>query len=265
MINYPLIDPVLLNLGFIEIRWYGVMYLISSLVIWYVLSKKNKQIKIFKEDQLENLMFYGLLGVVVGGRLGYIFFYNFAVFIDDPLILFKIWLGGMSFHGGLIGVIVSIYFFANSNKIAPFKIYDEIALLVPISLGLGRIGNFINGELWGKITSNKLLGVYAPDNFGVWQLRHPSQLYEAFFEGLVLFIILWLIAKSKPPQKALAGFFLLFYGIFRFFVEFVRLPDAHIGYLYSDWFTLGQLLTLPMMILGLFLILIAYKKNATIS
>ena len=260
---YPNIDPIIFDLGFLQVRWYGVMYLLSFIMIWYLASIKNKKIFLFNKEQLENLIFYGVLGTVIGGKVGYVLFYDFSGFINNPFILFKIWQGGMSFHGGFIGVITALYFFAKSNKLDIFRVYDFIAIFAPIGLGLGRLGNFINSELWGKVTDSPL-GMYAPNSQGIWAVRHPSQLYEFFLEGVLLFVILWLVSLKNPPKKVLSALFLLLYGIFRFFIEFVRLPDAHIGYLYSDWLTLGQILSLPMIIFSIF-IFYSIRKNEAIS
>jgi len=257
MLNYPEIDPVALALGPLKIHWYGLMYLIGFASAWYLGRIKAKKIG-WDPEQIDDLIFYGAMGVVLGGRFGYVLFYNFPVFAENPLILFKIWQGGMSFHGGLLGVVVALFLFAKKYKHDFFETVDFVAPLVPIGLGAGRIGNFINGELWGKPTDS-VFGMLVP---GLGNMpRHPSQLYEAVLEGLVLFVVLWLYSAKPKPTLAVSGLFLMGYGAFRFVVEFVRLPDAHIGYLAFGWLTMGQILTVPMLLLGAFLMMKAYQKG----
>lgn len=260
---YPNINPVFLDLGFFQIHWYGVMYLISFISVWFLMNYKIKNNKSWDKKQVEDLMFFGMLGVIIGGRLGYMFFYNFPIFLNNPLTLLKIWQGGMSFHGGFLGVLLAIYLFAKKNNKTFFEITDFIAPFVPIGLGLGRIGNFINAELWGKIT-NSPLGMYAPDSHlpnAVWAVRYPSQLYEALLEGLVLFLILWFFSTKPKPKMAISALFLIAYGFFRFIVEFVRVPDVQLGYLAFDWLTMGQVLSFPMILLGIVLLFMAYKSK----
>jgi len=196
------------------------------------------------------------LGVILGGRVGSVLFYNFSDFISDPLMLFRIWEGGMSFHGGFLGVLLAMWLYGRHIGVGFWTLTDFIAPLVTVGLGAGRIGNFINGELWGKVTDVPWAVVVNGTP------RHASQLYEALFEGLVLFLILWIYAAKERPRMAVSGLFLIFYGVFRFGVEFVRLPDAHIGYMAWGWLTRGQLLTIPMIIWGLALIYLAYRKQA---
>ncbi len=249
MLNYPQIDPVALSLGSLNIHWYGLMYLVGFLGAW-LLGRYRAKRNGWSNDQIDDLIFYAAMGVVLGGRIGYVLFYNFPVFIDNPIILIKIWQGGMSFHGGLLGVLIAMYLFGKKYKHSFFEVTDFIAPLVPIGLGAGRVGNFINGELWGKPTDS-VFGMLVPD---LGELpRHPSQLYEAASEGVLLFLILWFYSSKPKATMAVSGLFLIGYGVFRFSVEFVRLPDAHLGYLAFGWLTMGQVLTVPMLLLGVFL------------
>ncbi len=224
------------------------------------------------------MVFYIVLGVVAGGRLGYILFYGFSGFIADPLSLLRVWEGGMSFHGGLIGVLIAVWFLVRKHGRSFFEMTDFIAPLVTIGLGAGRLGNFINGELWGGPTNlpwgMRVPCINAPElcnrlgmpEGSIYSLPvHPNQLYESVLEGLVLFLILWLFSAKPRPRMAVSGLFLLCYGIFRFGVEFVRLPDAHIGYLAFGWLTMGQLLTFPMICFGVVFLVLAYRKKASLG
>ncbi|MES9874652.1 MAG: prolipoprotein diacylglyceryl transferase [Candidatus Sedimenticola sp. 6PFRAG7] len=278
MLTYPDIDPVAIAVGPVSIHWYGLMYLVGFFGGWWLgRIRAARPGSSWTEQQVDDLLFYIVLGVVLGGRLGYVLFYGFSDLLNDPLSLLRIWEGGMSFHGGLLGVMLAMWLFGRRYDKGFFQSTDFIAPLVPIGLGTGRIGNFINGELWGgpgsvpwamqvscarfqELCSTKLQlphgTVYTPP-------LHPSPLYEAMLEGLVLFLILWLYSSRPRPTMAVSGLFLIFYGIFRFSVEFVRMPDAHIGYLAFEWLTMGQLLTLPMLIGGLLLMGLAYQKRKT--
>lgn len=261
MLTYPNIDPVLLQIGGVKIHWYGVMYLLGFACAWWLgIIQTKRQWAAFKTtEQVSDLIFYAAIGVVVGGRLGYVVFYNLPVYLAHPLDIFKIWQGGMSFHGGLIGVLIAMYLYGKHQGKTFFQTTDFIAPLVPLGLFFGRLGNFINGELWGAPT-NWITGMIVPhlkDNVP----HHPSQLYEAFLEGLVLFVILWIFASKPRPTMAISGLFLVGYGFFRFLVEFVRLPDAHIGYLMGEWLTMGHVLTLPMLIAGSWMLWQAYRNT----
>lgn len=263
MIAYPDIDPVAVDMGFVKIHWYGISYVVGILVSWLLLRYRGRQAQWgVSDEQVADLVFYAMLGIILGGRLGSVIFYNLPYYLQHPIEIFYIQQGGMSFHGGLIGVILAVWVFAGKINKPLFGLIDYIAPVVPIGLGCGRIGNFINGELWGA-PSNLPWAMIFPDPASGGIARHPSQLYEAFLEGLVLFIILWCFSIKPRPLKAISGLFLLGYGIFRFAVEFVRTPDAHIGYLAFDWLTMGQLLSLPMVIIGVVLLVMAYrvKKN----
>jgi len=246
------INPIFVSLGGFHIYWYGIMYVIAFLLAWYVgnLYIKNNIIEISR-DNFSDLMFYSFLGVLFGGRIGYSIFYNFSYTIENPITIFYLWNGGMSFHGGFIGVIISIIYFCKKNKIPFFEISDFIVRLVPIGLFTGRIGNFINGELWGKPT-DLIWGVIFPkiDNLS----RHPTQIYEAILEGIVLFMILNFMLSRNIKTSIATSYFLIFYSLFRFIIEFFRIPDAHIGYVMFSWVTMGQILCIPMFLLGLYIL-----------
>ena len=251
------INPIMFELFSIKLYWYGFMYALSFIIIDYLIvtASKNKKI-ILSKDQAEKFTIVILIFAILGGRIGYILFYDFNYYSSNIIKVFYLWEGGMSFHGGLIGVAVGAFYLANQNALKFFEIADIVCLYAPIGLFFGRVGNFINSELYGIKTSGSW-GVVFPviDSYP----RHPSMLYEALLEGVILFIILFIINQKKVFSGIISGYFLLFYGIFRFFVEFVRLPDAHIGYIYYDWVTMGQLLTIPMLVIGLILI---YRKPA---
>ncbi|SFK03187.1 prolipoprotein diacylglyceryl transferase [Methylophaga sulfidovorans] len=256
--TYPQIDPIALSIGPLHIHWYGLMYLFGFLFVWLLgLYRVNRTD--WTRQQLEDLLFYGAVGVIIGGRLGYAIFYDLQTNLENPLNLFKIWQGGMSFHGGLLGVLTAFWWFGRKTGKSFFEISDFIAPMVPIGLMFGRIGNFINGELWGKVSDVPWAMVFP----GAGPLpRHPSQLYEAALEGVLLFIILWWFSSKPRPKAAVSGLFLLGYGVFRFIIEFVRIPDAQYGYLAFDWLTMGQILCLPMIVFGAVLMVISYKVDA---
>jgi phosphatidylglycerol:prolipoprotein diacylglycerol transferase len=257
MFVYPEIDPILFEIGFIKIRWYGLMYVIGFVMAWWLARRRCQRVDSpVKPSEVDDLIFYAMLGVIVGGRVGYCLVYGWEYFIKDPLYLFKITDGGMSFHGGLAGVIIAMWWYGRKLGQSIWHILDFVAPLVPIGLGAGRIGNFINAELWGAETSVRWGVLYD----GV--VRHPSQLYEAALEGLLLFIILWWYSAKPRPYMAVSALFLLCYGVFRFFVEFYRVPDADLGYLLFDWVTMGQILSAPMIIAGAIMLGMAYSMHA---
>lgn len=265
------IDPVAVGLGPLQVHWYGIMYLLGFAACWWLGNRRIRAGRLpgVNEQAFGDLLFYGMLGVVLGGRIGYVLFYSFGELLDDPLMLLRIWEGGMSFHGGLIGVMGAAMWWAHKHRLNFFDVMDFIAPLVAPGLGFGRLGNYIGGELWGKFTDAGwgVLFPAAPE-FAGWSneqlqaqfasgaldrfARHPSQLYQAALEGLVLFLAVWWFSSRPRPRYAVSGLFALLYGIFRFAVEFVRVPDAQIGYLAFGWLTMGQLLSLPLIALGLF-------------
>ena len=255
--NYIVIDPVLFDLGIIKIHWYGVMYLLAFTSVYLLANLRLKNNTAWTRKQIEDLIFYGALGAVLGGRLGYLIFYNLPSFATNPLSFFDFQGGGMSFHGGFLGVLIAALIFNRKTKKTFFETMDFVAPLVPLGLTFGRIGNYINGELWGKVTTS-VFGVYGPDQSGEWANRYPTQLYEGFLEGIVLFTVLWLYSKKPRPIMATSAIFLTLYGLFRFIIEFVRAPDIHLGYLAFGWLTMGQLLSLPMIVIGIYLF---YKAN----
>lgn len=257
MIEYPNINPVAIEIGSISIYWYGVMYLVSFIIAWFLAKTRAKRLNyLWSNEAISDFIFYCAIGVFLGGRLGYVLFYSPLEFIHNPITVFKIWHGGMSFHGGLTGVIISMLLFARKTNTPFLKILDFTAPLAPIGLTLGRIGNFINAELWGKTTSMPW-GILFP-NAGPLP-RHPSQLYEAFSEGVILFLMLWIYSSKPKPIGTTSGVFLLGYGLIRFSCEFFREPDPQIGFIAFKWLTMGQILSIPMIIIGI-VMLWFYKK-----
>ena len=255
--KYIVIDPVIFDLGIVKVYWYGVMYLLAFTSVYLLANIRVKTNTDWTRKQVEDLIFYGALGAVLGGRLGYLIFYNLPSFAANPLIFFDFQGGGMSFHGGFIGVLVAALLFNRKAQKTFFETMDFVAPLVPLGLAFGRIGNYINAELWGKITTSAL-GVYGPDQSGEWAIRYPSQLYEGLLEGVVLFAVLWIYTKKPRPIVTTSAIFLSLYGLFRFIIEFVRVPDIQLGYLAFGWLTMGQLLSLPMIVIGAYLF---YKAN----
>ncbi len=258
MLASPIIDPVIFSLGPVAVRWYGLMYVLGFLATWWLARRRcTRADSPVTPAQVDDLIFYGMLGVILGGRLGYTFVYGWDEIAADPLYVFKIWKGGMSFHGGLVGVMIAMAFYGRSIGRTMLQITDFVAPFAPIGLGLGRIGNFINGELWGRETD-------VPWAFNVnGRALHATQLYEALLEGLLLFIFLYAYSSKPRPYRAVSALFLLLYGVFRFWVEFYRVPDAHMGeqgYLAWGWFTTGQALSLPMIIAGAVLLALAYRR-----
>ncbi len=256
---FPNIDPVIVHLGPLAVRWYGVMYLIGFMFAMWLANRRADQSKgIWTRDQVSDLLFAGFLGVVIGGRVGYVLFYNFDLFVANPLYLFEVWTGGMSFHGGLLGVITAMLWYGHKHNRTFFSIADFIAPLVPFGLGAGRLGNFINGELWGRPTDVPWAMIF-PSGGPI--PRHPSQIYEFLLEGVLLFIILNVFIRKSRPAGAVSGLFLLCYGCFRFFVEFFRQPDPQLG-LFDGMISMGQILSFPMILIGLGILIWAYKSGS---
>ena len=255
-------NPSLVELGPIKIQYYAVTWLLSAVLIYLFLrsNKIIKEIGLDHEEVNDMVFLYGLFfGAMCGGRIGYMFFYGSDQLINDPFSLFYIWEGGLSFHGGLLGVIISLIIFCRRKNIEFLRLMDGVALSMPIGLGLVRIGNFLNGELFGKATNAEWGFIFPTDPFGI--LRHPSQLYESLGEGLLLFLILLLISQKTNIKGIVSSSFLIFYGSIRFIIEFFRQPDSHIGYVAFDFISMGQLLCVPMIVIG-FIILFYSRKNA---
>ncbi|NVJ59034.1 MAG: prolipoprotein diacylglyceryl transferase [Gammaproteobacteria bacterium] len=260
--EFPQIDPVIFQIyGPIALRWYALAYLIGIAAAWWLgVNRAKKPGSIWTPDEISDFIFYGFLGVVIGGRVGYVLFYHFDLFIANPLYLFKVYEGGMSFHGGMLGVIAAFVLFAKKTKKPFWSLADFIAPLAPIGLGVGRVGNFINAELYGRPTdleSTPWAMIFPTDPEKLY--RHPSQLYEFVLEGVVLFILLYWYSAKPRPRMATSGLFLMGYGGFRFMVEYFREPDEHLKHM-AEWLTMGQVLSAPMIVLGLVLVVLAYRK-----
>lgn len=277
------INPIAFSLGPVQVHWYGIMYLLGFGIAWWLGQRRRAAGRLpVTRDQLSDLFFYLMLGVILGGRIGYMLFYDTSELIHHPLSLLRIWEGGMSFHGGLLGVLIAGLIWTRRYAINYFDAIDFIAPLVPIGLALGRLGNFINGELWGRLTDAPWGMIFpgALESLGkthdelramaaAGQLdaaaRHPSQLYEFLLEGIVLFAVLWLYSSKPRPRYAVSGLFALLYGVFRFAVEFVRVPDAQLGYLAFGWVTMGQVLSLPLIAIGLFLLWKSTREKSRVE
>lgn len=251
MLTHPQFDPVALQLGPISIHWYGLMYLIAFLSVLLLGKYRAKQHPEagWKSSEMDDILFYGALGVIIGGRLGYVLFYQPGYYLSHPLEIAYVWQGGMSFHGGFLGVLVAMMLYAKNTGKRWLAIMDFVAPLVPLGLGAGRLGNFINGELWGRATDVPWGMVFPQiDNLA----RHPSQLYQFALEGIVLFTLLWLYSSKPRPVGAVSGLFLIGYGSFRFLVEFTREPDSFLGLLALN-LSMGQWLSLPMIVVGIWM------------
>lgn len=260
MWQYPEFDPVALSLGPISIHWYALSYLVGIGCVWWCLNARAKALPEryqWNEEQVSDLVFYAVFGIILGGRVGYMLFYGWDQILDNPLVIFKVWQGGMSFHGGLLGVLVAMAVYARLHGRTFFQVTDYIAPLVPIALGSGRIGNFINGELPGRVTDAPWAAIYPGDVVG----RHPSSLYQALAEGLILFTIIWVFNRKEKPEMVISGLFLLSYGSLRFITEFFREPDHHMGFVAFGWASQGQMLSIPMIAVGLAFIIYAYRNK----
>jgi phosphatidylglycerol:prolipoprotein diacylglycerol transferase len=258
MLVHPQFDPIALQLGPIAIRWYGLMYLIAFALVWLLgrwrIAKGNA---LLTTRDLDDLLFYGILGVVLGGRLGYVLFYKPGYYLSHPVEMLYVWQGGMAFHGGLIGVLLVLWLFARSRGLKFLEVGDFIAPLIPLGLAAGRMGNFINGELWGRATTLPW-GMVFPQA-GDTVVRHPSQLYQFTGEGVLLFLIVWIFSAKPRPVGQVSGVFLIGYGVFRFLAEFAREPDAFLGFL-AGGLTMGQLLSLPMIVIGIVMFMMSRGK-----
>ncbi|GAB3626319.1 prolipoprotein diacylglyceryl transferase [Pandoraea terrae] len=290
MLIHPQFDPVAIHLGPLAIRWYGLMYLVAFLLFLTVGRLRVRQPHIaaqgWRAQDLDDMLFYGVLGVILGGRLGYVIFYKLSYYLANPLDIFKVWEGGMSFHGGFLGVLVAMWLFTRKRGQPLLSGTDMIAPLIPLGLAAGRLGNFINGELWGRVTRAdapwSMLFPQAAQEDAIWAAshpqrladmglqavwtqyqgltRHPSQLYEVALEGIALFLVMWIFARRARPVGAVSGMFLIGYGAFRFLVEFTREPDSFLGLL-SLGLSMGQWLSLPMVIVGVWMLWWSYRRK----
>ncbi len=276
------IDPIAFSAGPLKVHWYGIMYMLGFAVAWVLGRRRVRAGRLpgVDEQAYSDLLFYSMLGVILGGRLGYVLFYDLQNYLQNPLLIFKIWQGGMSFHGGLLGVVAACFWWSRRHRLHLFDTVDFMAPLVPAGLGLGRLGNFINGELWGKYTEAGWGVIFPYAETGMSQMeptalraqyasgaldalaRHPTQLYQMVLEGVVLFAVVWWFSRKPRGRYAVSGMFALCYGLCRFLVEFVRLPDEQLGYIAFDWLTMGQVLSLPLVVLGI--VLLAMSRKAPV-
>jgi len=267
-LTFPNIDPVLFQIGPVAIRWYSLAYIGGIVLGWIYARRMVRNDRLWggkapvTEADLDDFILWATIGIIVGGRLGFVLFYDLPVFLDDPLRIFKTWQGGMSFHGGLIGTTVAMFAFAWRRKLPVWSLIDTVSAVVPIGLFFGRLANFINSELWGRASDVPWAMVF-PTGGDI--ARHPSQLYEAALEGLVLFLVLRFcthsLLKLQTP-RFVTGVFIAGYGLARIFVEFFREPDVQLGYLYGGWLTMGMILSIPMVLLGIGLVISAKRRPA---
>jgi phosphatidylglycerol:prolipoprotein diacylglycerol transferase len=261
MLSYPEIDPVAIALGPVKVHWYGLTYLTGLAFAWWLAVRRSaRPDSPVGRAQVDDLIFYSALGVVLGGRIGYALFYGGEKLADDPTWLLRVWQGGMSFHGGFLGVLFAMFLFARRQQIGFWRLMDFVAPLVPVGLGLGRLGNFIGQELWGRAADVPWAMVFPKDPLQL--ARHPSQLYQFALEGMLLFAIVFWFSSKPRPTCAVSGVFSLGYGCLRFFAEFFREPDQHLGFQALGWVTRGQMLCLPMIALGLILLTVAYRGGS---
>lgn len=258
MWHYPELDPIAISLGPISIHWYALSYLVGIGIVWW-LSRYRVRVygPAFSDDDLADILFYAVLGILLGGRIGYMFFYGFENLVQNPLSILRIWEGGMSFHGGLIGVLLGMLYFSRRRKVSFFTVTDFIGVSIPIALGIGRLGNFVNTELPGRETDVAWAIIFPGETIG----RHPSSLYQAVLEGPVLLVIMWTFARKPRPLMAVSGMFLLGYGSLRMLSELFREPDQHLGFVLFDSVTTGQMLSLPMALLGIGFIIFSYLRK----
>jgi len=260
MLPFPQIDPVAVSLGPLQIHWYAITYIAGFGAAWALGCYRAKQPgSTWTPNQVTDLVVNAALGVILGGRIGYMLFYQFGTLLDNPLELFKLWQGGMSFHGGFLGVCAAVWLFARSTKKSLFEVGDFTAPLAPLGLAFGRLGNFINGELWGRAGDVPWSFIFPGDPNRI--PRHPSQLYQFALEGITLFVILWFYSAKPRPHFVVTGAFCLGYGVFRTAAEFFREPDAHLGFVALDWVTRGQQLSIPMVVAGLVILYGAYTQD----
>jgi phosphatidylglycerol:prolipoprotein diacylglycerol transferase len=272
------INPIAFSIGPLAVHWYGIMYLLGFVGAWLLGSARIRQGRLpVGQESFSDLAFYVMLGVIIGGRIGYMLFYAEPWVTTDPLAIIRVWEGGMSFHGGLLGVLFAGWIWSRRHRVHFFDTLDFVAPLVPIGLGLGRLGNFIGGELWGRRTDvpwgvifpralenistsrDELRQMYLAGQLN-HEARHPSQLYEFGLEGIVLFAVLWVFSRKPRPRYAVSGLFALLYGLFRFGIEFVREPDVQLGFIAFDWLTMGQLLSIPLIIVGIVLLWLSRRS-----
>lgn len=269
-LHYPDIDPVIVSFGPLAVRWYGLAYLAAFVLCWWLGNRRADAAGSgWSRQEVSDVVFFGAVGAVLGGRIGYTLFYGFEQLARDPLFILRVWEGGMSFHGGLLGAVLGLWWFGRRSGRSLLQVTDFTAPLLPLGLGLGRLGNFANTELPGRMTDSVFGLVYPCDAQAIRQInplctgewesfaRHPSPLYQAFAEGLVLFVLLWWFSSRPRPVGAVSGMFLVGYGVLRFVTELFRTPDAHIGFVALDWLTMGQLLSVPMIVAGVWLLIAA--------
>jgi len=254
-------DPVAFSIGPLQVHWYGIMYLVGFFGgYWLGIWRTTRPGSTWRKEEVADVMFYILFGVLIGGRLGYVLFYKPGEYLAHPVQILYVWQGGMAFHGALLGVVLAMWAYAKRTNRHFFEVSDFVAPLTPLGLGAGRIGNFINQELWGRVSDVPWAMIFRTDPLA--EPRHPSMLYESFLEGILLFVILWFYSSRPRPVGRVSGMFLVCYGLFRMLVELVREPDAHLGYLAFGWVTMGQILSVPMVLFGAWLL---FRKASTVS